>query len=683
MYFQFRVSYQFVKEEGWEIESRSTKVYRKNRVIIKFLYFFNRSRRYRLRQKEKKLGRLGKSLDPVVVPGLKPTADCYIRRKSSEIRKLLPKSPRKAVNVVKHLWNQLYKSPRKRKVINNLWTKDHEMGKYMYCIGKYRHKKNQKKLGETVNEMKKKYTSLRNACRQTNLPWSQFHKYTKLYKRKLEQRKFIRKLNLTEIKSIEKFFTSEDSSFPLPDKKYSGKRFMRKSLDKSCKMYNMLASTTRKICPSTFRKYKPDCVKLQGKIPLRQSCCEVCQNFEFIMNTASKYLKGVPGSIDGCIDSSMCTYSSYFPKMTCAMRNCTECGVDKLELELNNLNLNLLTDTRKRFLIKHWETKREKIPGSDKYRSFMHWRHDRLSYRELLQKYVKSLNDMSSHSFFAAWNFHQYLVCKNNLEKGYVLVVHDYAQNYLCIHQHEIQAMHWSHEQVTIHPSCISYRCPIEGCNQLVLHEIVHISDDLKHDAHLVKKFQVANIQVLKKRGVDIRKIIEFTDQAPSQYKNKSAFRYLSQENIPTTRNFFGVRHGKGPCDACAGRIKGRLATLVKTEECIINTPYTCFEACKNNFETKWPNQNQCCHYMLTFNYTSKIGKRPDTSKWNGVKDTRDHMHSIMNTNHNLRINVRDVVCLCTGCMHGDSACKYSEYVYNWRGFDMLNYKQLDADLTF
>ena len=86
---------------------------------------------------------------------------------------------------------------------------------------------------------------------------------------------------------------------------------------------------------------------------------------------------------------------------------------------------------------------------------------------------------------------------------------------------------------------------------------------------------------------------------------------------------------------------------------------------------------------MLTFKYLSKIGKRPDTSKWKGVKDTCDHMHSIMNTNHNLRINVRDVVCLCTGCMHGDSACKYLEYVDNWHGFDMLNFKQIDADQTF
>ena len=241
--------------------------------------------------------------------------------------------------------------------------------------------------------------------------------------------------------------------------------------------------------------------------------------------------------------------------------------------------------------------------------------------------------------------------------------------------------MHWSHAQVMMHPSCISYRCPIEGCSHMVLHEIVHISADMTHDAHLVKRFQSANLEILRRCGVEIRKIIEFTDQAPSQYKNKSAFRYLAQEKIPTIRNYFGVRHGKGPCDACAERIKGRLATLVKSEECIINNPATCFEACKK-LETEWPNKNECFHYILNFNYTGKIAKRPDTSKWKGIESTREHMHSIMNTRKNLSFNVCDVVCLCTGCLHGDSACKYSDYVDEWRGFDMLKFKDTNVDMS-
>ena len=87
----------------------------------KYLFFyFTRSRRYRIRQKEKKLQKLAKSVSSVDVPGLNPKACSYVWRKSSELRKMLPKSLRKAVSVLKHLWNQMYKSPWKRKVIDDL-----------------------------------------------------------------------------------------------------------------------------------------------------------------------------------------------------------------------------------------------------------------------------------------------------------------------------------------------------------------------------------------------------------------------------------------------------------------------------------------------------------------------------------------------------------------------------------
>ena len=343
-----------------------------------------------------------------------------------------------------------------------------------------------------------------------------------------------------------------------------------------------------------------------------------------------------------------------------------------MKLHLSELNAVKLLDRRKRFLVKQWENKKERIPGTDRYKTFMHWRHDRLSNQELLDVYVKLLHDMSSHSFFAAWNFHQYLVCKNNIEKGQIVIVHDYAQNYLCLHQHKPQGLHWSHAQVTIHPSCITYRCPVDGCNQKVLHEIVHISDDGKHDAHLVKKFQNTNLKLLNSQGVEIRKIIEFTDQAPNQYKNKSAFRYLSQDKIPVQRNFFGVRHGKGPCDACAGRVKNKLSTLVRSQTVVVNSAKTCYEALKQHLETQWPAKTECMHYMLSVNFTPKISKRPNTLKWKGVKDTRAHMHSIMNTGKDLQVNVRDITCLCPGCLHGDSECKNKNYVDSWRGHFIL-----------
>ena len=91
-------------------------------------------------------------------------------------------------------------------------------------------------------------------------------------------------------------------------------------------------------------------------------------------------------------------------------------------------------------------------------------------------------------------------------------------------------------------PTVAHFKCG--KCHQLATHEIVHISDDLKHDAHLVKVFTQKSIQVLKSNNVNICKIIEFTDQVPSQYKNRTAFNHLANAKIPV-QNYSGVRHRK------------------------------------------------------------------------------------------------------------------------------------------
>ena len=173
------------------------------------------------------------------VPGLVPKTNSFVRRKSSELHKLLPNSPRKAITIVKHLWNQLYRSPRKRMLIDKMWSNDKQMGKFMYKMGKYRSRKNEKKLTETVDKMKQRYTSLRRACSKTDMQWSQFHNCTRLYKRKLEQWKFIHKLCPSNVQSIKDFFVSDETSFPMPDKKYAGKWFIKKTLEKvvRCTIY--------------------------------------------------------------------------------------------------------------------------------------------------------------------------------------------------------------------------------------------------------------------------------------------------------------------------------------------------------------------------------------------------------------------------------------------------------------
>ena len=121
-----------------------------------------------------------------------------------------------------------------------------------------------------------------------------------------------------------------------------------------------------------------------------------------------------------------------------------------------------------------------------------------MHYVELVDLLMDHLGSMAEHNFMASWNYVQYREVRRNITVRDVIFVHNFAQNWLCQHQNEVQGLYWKHMQVT------------------------------------VKVFTQKSIQVLKSNNVNICKIIEFTDQAPSQYKNRTAFNHLANAKIPT-----------------------------------------------------------------------------------------------------------------------------------------------------
>ena len=131
------------------------------------------------------------------------------------------------------------------------------LGELLIEIGKNKAKKNHSKLSAVVHKVKQKYHSLRHASRLANIPWTKFHHNTCVTKKNNIKGKFTHKLSCKDISDIEAHFQSEDISFPLLDKKYTGKHFMRQSVKKSLTMYNLLSTTTHQMSLSTYYRYKP------------------------------------------------------------------------------------------------------------------------------------------------------------------------------------------------------------------------------------------------------------------------------------------------------------------------------------------------------------------------------------------------------------------------------------------
>lgn len=149
-----------------------------------------------------------------------------------------------------------------------------EMCAIMLKVGKHKAWKDICKIQKQVVDIKSKYKSLRNASTYTPYSWTQFQRYISIKSVASPTLEYTHKLNPQTIADIQNHLNLEDISFPVPDRKHAGKPFMHTSMMKTLDMYNLCESTKRKISISTLYHYNPKHIKLQGKIPLRQSCCE-------------------------------------------------------------------------------------------------------------------------------------------------------------------------------------------------------------------------------------------------------------------------------------------------------------------------------------------------------------------------------------------------------------------------
>ena len=229
-------------------------------------------------------------------------------------------------------------------------------------------------------------------------------------------------------------------------------------------------------------------------------------------------------------------------------------------------------------------------------------------------------------------------------------------------------------------PTVAHFKCV--KCHQLTTHEIVHVSEDLKHDAHLVKVFTARSISVLKENNVDICKIIEFTDQAPSQYKNKAAFNHLCNYKIPIQKNYFGVRHGKSSCDAFTGRVKQGVTRLVQSKQEVVNDAWTFYETYVKHLQKPLVQSlDTCQHYILIFETHNKLGKRPSTVQLQGIPETHK-FHQIGNTNSKAVYN-RKFACCCFGYIHGTEPCSNDICPSQWSGYDLSKKNPVEPNLKF
>ncbi|XP_070180376.1 uncharacterized protein [Littorina saxatilis] len=177
----------------------------------------------------------------------------------------------------------------------------------------------------------------------------------------------------------------------------------------------------------------------------------------------------------------------------------------------------------------------------------------------------------------AKWEYLQFRQLRMNLPPGWILTVQDFAENYRCEYQGEVQAAHWKYDQATIFPTVTYFRC---ACGEVAKETVIILSPDLTHDASAVYTFTKAVILHLQHhRGLNIQHQVQFTDGCAAQFKSKEPFMDLSMSmqdfGFPIETAFFGSYHGKGPCDGAGGMAKSAARRAVLGEQvCNVARPY-------------------------------------------------------------------------------------------------------------
>lgn len=181
---------------------------------------------------------------------------------------------------------------------------------------------------------------------------------------------------------------------------------------------------------------------------------------------------------------------------------------------------------------------------------------------EMLQELKIEAAALSEHLFTASWQSREFLRVSKSPPSRSVVMVLDFAENYSCRFQDEVQAVHWGHDSATIHPIVGYYKCP--DCTETVTESMIMITKDNVHDFNAVQQFTSFAVEHIKKKVPNINRIIRFSDGAACQYKSRGPFLDISygkeDHQLGFQHEYFGSRHGKGPSDRESGVVK-RLAT--------------------------------------------------------------------------------------------------------------------------
>ena len=307
-------------------------------------------------------------------------------------------------------------------------------------------------IGElAVNICQKKST----ACKSLGLSKKIIQKYAKLKKSKADlQKRKMRSdaVGKKEQEIVRNFYKREDISTCVPNKKSvrgdgKARYILQRTLIRTFHLFKEEYSEIS-IGKSSFIKLKPKNVWIQSKARWNQCLCQVCTNVDLKLKRLNIELRsaGFQTITDRyrLSDETICKDSS----VACIDRKCPKCGVHAIDKKVKEF---LANNGTKQVSWKQWgqveyAAKKKRVCFQTKTGSC----------EELVTCLKSELVSFPCHLFEAQWQQKQFATVSQSPPPFTVVTVLDFAENFTCAMQSEVQSAHWYQQQVTLHPS-VSY----------------------------------------------------------------------------------------------------------------------------------------------------------------------------------------------------------------------------------
>ncbi|XP_070205712.1 uncharacterized protein [Littorina saxatilis] len=447
---------------------------------------------------------------------------------------------------------------------------------------------------------------------------------------------------------------------------------------KMCTHQQVQATATQRCVPiNKFKQLRPKDVYPSTRIKKRDCLCEYCENTDLKLDALRRF--SVQHNLDNMTykdryelnRDTLCPKIQGEYKQACIDRKCLECGTSSVEVKLRPL---LETHIAENVTFSKWE--------------FINYVHNGINKKlgktrktvpapEFVAQLVSDATTLSKHLFNARWQGNQYDSISKDVPGGWVVFCQDFAENFTCWVQDEAQGAHWAHDQVTLHANVASYRCPVDGCELMVNHTLMVVSNDMKHCHDAVHTFNSVTLNFLVHQQVPMNKIIMFSDGAPTQYKNKNSFcdlsHFFEDYGLEGERHFFGTRHGKGPCDREFGTLKKAVNRRIKGRQAEIHTAADFFSFCRDHYSR----ETDHCHYERSFFYvpTEDIDRhRNRAQNLKPLPQTRQQ-HCLRRVEPFV-LTYRERSCFCPICTGRDEGrCTNADITGEWNVASVLKWR--------